>query len=426
MLQGVNDTRGPILEGVVSVNIIKNTLSLSTIETSLTLIQFPTAKSHWTFFVVHFIPDHEFFVRSELAPTVRPLSCFKEKPARAKRGQFANFFKGFKIKKFRFSDFSWWFEDSSYVCAKFGVSSSSRISQSVTHAAVYIWDSPSARWGLRPQAPIWVLANFGDKRNSSKKSLDLFCSSLHSCKGIFRQIEASSDGSPAIGLQRIACKGKKGSVREFFLRGSKVKNSGFQTFPGGLKIPATCVQNLVFPALLEVVSQSVTHAAVYIWDSPSARWGLRPQAPIWVLANFGDKLRAKSHWTFFVVHFIPDHEFFVRSKLAPTVRPLSGFKEKPARAKRGQFANFFEGFKSKKFRFSDFSWWFEDSSYVCAKFGVSSTSRSGLEFVSPISESVSQLHMRLYIYGTRLRLAGGYAPRPPFGCWLISGISVIR
>ncbi|KAG8246265.1 hypothetical protein J6590_088166 [Homalodisca vitripennis] len=34
--------------------------------------------------------------------------------------------------------------------------------------------------------------------------------------------------------------------------------------------------------------------------------------------------RAKSHWTFFVVHFIPDHEFFVRSVLARTVRPLSG------------------------------------------------------------------------------------------------------
>ncbi|KAG8328562.1 hypothetical protein J6590_107510, partial [Homalodisca vitripennis] len=39
-------------------------------------------------------------------------------------------------------------------------------SESVTHAAVYIWDSPSARWGLRPQAPIWVLAKFGDKRSS--------------------------------------------------------------------------------------------------------------------------------------------------------------------------------------------------------------------------------------------------------------------
>ncbi|KAG8289431.1 hypothetical protein J6590_104559, partial [Homalodisca vitripennis] len=25
--------------------------------------------------------------------------------------------------------------------------------------------SPLARWGLRPQAPIWVLAKFGDKRN---------------------------------------------------------------------------------------------------------------------------------------------------------------------------------------------------------------------------------------------------------------------
>ncbi|KAG8274537.1 hypothetical protein J6590_105579, partial [Homalodisca vitripennis] len=80
---------------------------------------------------------------------------------------------------------------------------------------LYIYkDSPSARWGLRPQAPIWVLAKFGDKRSS--------------------------------------------------------------TFPGGLKNPPTCVRNLVFPALLEV-------------DSPSARWGLRPQAPIWVLAKFGDK-----------------------------------------------------------------------------------------------------------------------------------------
>ncbi|KAG8306786.1 hypothetical protein J6590_038717 [Homalodisca vitripennis] len=40
--------------------------------------------------------------------------------------------------------------------------------------------------------------------------------------------------------------------------------------------------------------------------------------------------RAKSHWTFFVVHFIPDHEFFVRSELAPTVRPLSGLQKMPA------------------------------------------------------------------------------------------------
>ncbi|KAG8274616.1 hypothetical protein J6590_103994, partial [Homalodisca vitripennis] len=67
------------------------------------------AKSHWTYFVVHFIPDHEFFVRSELARTVRPLSGLQKMPA---------------------------------------------------------GDSPSARWGLRPQAPIWVLAEFGDKRSS--------------------------------------------------------------------------------------------------------------------------------------------------------------------------------------------------------------------------------------------------------------------
>ncbi|KAG8241201.1 hypothetical protein J6590_073678 [Homalodisca vitripennis] len=316
MLQGVNDTRGPILEGVVSLNIIKNTLSLSTIETSLTLSQLPTryrarkvnfwakiskyfnliafcgqtdgdiAKSHWTFFVVHFIPDYEFFVRSKLAPTVRPLSGFKEKPARAKRGHFANFFEGFKIKKFRFSDFSWWFEDSSYVCAKFGVSSTSRISQSVTYAAVYIWDSPSARWGLRPQAPIWVLAKFGDKRSS-------------------------------------------------------------------------------------VI------------------------------------VRAKSHWTFFVVHFIPDHEFFVRSKLAPTVRPLSGFKGKLQGQNRGHFANFFQGFKSKKFRFSDFSRWFEDSSYVCAKFGVSSTSR--------MSQSVT--YAAVYIWDSP---SARWGLRPQAPIWVLA------
>ncbi|KAG8324301.1 hypothetical protein J6590_095470, partial [Homalodisca vitripennis] len=93
-------------------------------------------------------------------------------------------------------------------------------------------NSPSARWGLRPQAPIWVLAKFGDKRSSN---------------------EASWNGSPAIGLQRKACKGKTGVSSRIFLKGSEVKNSGFQTFPGGLKIPATCVRNLVFPALLEVV-----------------------------------------------------------------------------------------------------------------------------------------------------------------------------
>ncbi|KAG8269547.1 hypothetical protein J6590_105279 [Homalodisca vitripennis] len=94
-----------------------------------------------------------------------------------------------------------------------------------------------------------------------------------------------------------------------------------------------------------------------ILDSPSARWGLRPQAPKVNACKFGDK----------------------RNSTFP------GGLKTPA-----------------------------------------STSRSGLEFVYPISESVSQLHMRLYIYGTRLRLAGGYAPRPPFGCWLNSGISVVR
>ncbi|KAG8247733.1 hypothetical protein J6590_054847 [Homalodisca vitripennis] len=41
--------------------------------------------------------------------------------------------------------------------------------------------------------------------------------------------------------------------------------------------------------------------------------------------------RAKSHWTFFVVHFIPDQRFFVRSELAPMVRPLSGVQKRPAR-----------------------------------------------------------------------------------------------
>ncbi|KAG8335185.1 hypothetical protein J6590_074661 [Homalodisca vitripennis] len=40
--------------------------------------------------------------------------------------------------------------------------------------------------------------------------------------------------------------------------------------------------------------------------------------------------RAKSHWTFFVDNFIPDHEFFVRSELARTVRPLSGLQKMPA------------------------------------------------------------------------------------------------
>ncbi|KAG8254152.1 hypothetical protein J6590_015030 [Homalodisca vitripennis] len=41
--------------------------------------------------------------------------------------------------------------------------------------------------------------------------------------------------------------------------------------------------------------------------------------------------RAKSHWTFFVVHFIPDDEFFVISELALMVRPLSGLQKMPAR-----------------------------------------------------------------------------------------------
>ncbi|KAG8299591.1 hypothetical protein J6590_097115 [Homalodisca vitripennis] len=99
------------------------------------------------------------------------------------------------------------------------------------------------------------------------------------------EIRASSNGSPAIGLQRKGCKSEKCESLPIFLRGLKVKISGFQTFPGGLKVKATCVQNLVFPALLEVV----TYAAVYIRDSPSARWGLRPQAPMMYACKFGDE-----------------------------------------------------------------------------------------------------------------------------------------
>ncbi|KAG8245530.1 hypothetical protein J6590_104178, partial [Homalodisca vitripennis] len=106
--------------------------------------------------------------------------------------------------------------------------------------------------------------------------------------------------------------------------------------------------------------------------------------------------------------FIPDHEFSVRSKLAPMVRPLSGFKEKPARAKRGHFANFFGGYKIKKFRFSDFSWWFEDSSYVCAKFGVSSTSRSGQNCV--VQDLVQHEHSKLKAISNRsLKITCGEA-----------------
>ncbi|KAG8298885.1 hypothetical protein J6590_007485 [Homalodisca vitripennis] len=77
--------------------------------------------------------------------------------------------------------------------------------------------------------------------------------------------------------------------------------------------------------------------------------------------------RAKSHWTFFVVHFIPDHGFFVRSELARTARPLSW--KMPAGMKNARFfGNFLEGFKSKKVRFSDFSSGSYCERYLRAKF----------------------------------------------------------
>ncbi|KAG8338596.1 hypothetical protein J6590_000268 [Homalodisca vitripennis] len=58
---------------------------------------------------------------------------------------------------------------------------------------------------------------------------------LYSTLTFFHQIGASSNGSPAIGLQRNACKSEKCESLPIFLRGLKVKISGFQTFPGGLK-----------------------------------------------------------------------------------------------------------------------------------------------------------------------------------------------
>ncbi|KAG8250887.1 hypothetical protein J6590_092726, partial [Homalodisca vitripennis] len=54
-------------------------------------------------------------------------------------------------------------------------------------------------------------------------------------------------------------------------------------------------------------------------------------------------------------HFIPDHEFSVRSELAPTVRPLSGLQKMPAGVKNARFfGNFFEGLKMKILTFRDF------------------------------------------------------------------------
>ncbi|KAG8277275.1 hypothetical protein J6590_046018 [Homalodisca vitripennis] len=152
-------------------------------------------------------------VESELALTVRPLSGFKEKPARVKSAKVCQFFEGFKSKNIRFSDFSRWFEGKSYVRSKFGVSSTSRS-------------------GLEFRIPYQSITPFPTND--------------------FSQIRASSNGSPAIGLQRKACKSEKCESLPIFLRGLKVKISGFQTFPGGLKVKATCVQNLVFPALLEI------------------------------------------------------------------------------------------------------------------------------------------------------------------------------
>ncbi|KAG8279542.1 hypothetical protein J6590_102711, partial [Homalodisca vitripennis] len=48
-----------------------------------------------------------------------------------------------------------------------GVALSSMKASTIIIASAYLYKySPSARWGLRPQAPIWVLAKFGDKRSS--------------------------------------------------------------------------------------------------------------------------------------------------------------------------------------------------------------------------------------------------------------------
>ncbi|KAG8303081.1 hypothetical protein J6590_018545 [Homalodisca vitripennis] len=95
--------------------------------------------------------------------------------------------------------------------------------------------------------------------------------------------------------------------------------------------------------------------------SPSARWGLRPQAPKVNACKFGDKRN---------------------SVTAPTVRPLSGLQKMPAGVKNARFfGNFFEGLKMKNSHFSGFSWWLHVESYLCTKFQVSNSSGSRLELV---------------------------------------------
>ncbi|KAG8295511.1 hypothetical protein J6590_078527 [Homalodisca vitripennis] len=55
---------------------------LSNIRAFCRLTMEDRAKSHLAFFVDHFIPDYKFSIRSELAPTVRPLSGLQKRPAR--------------------------------------------------------------------------------------------------------------------------------------------------------------------------------------------------------------------------------------------------------------------------------------------------------------------------------------------------------
>ncbi|KAG8273216.1 hypothetical protein J6590_025650 [Homalodisca vitripennis] len=177
------------------------------------------AKSHWTIFVVHFIPDHEFFVRSELAPTVRPLSGLQKMPAGVKNARFlGNFFEGFKSKKVRFSDFSSESYYKRYLHAKF---------QSVSHAAVYIWDSPSARWGLRPQAPFWVLAKFGDERKFPGGGLML--PGVKTSEGYLVIPETSQGGGNSLG--GLMLPGVKTSGGYLVIPGTSQGGRGFNVTP---------------------------------------------------------------------------------------------------------------------------------------------------------------------------------------------------
>ncbi|KAG8260508.1 hypothetical protein J6590_095502, partial [Homalodisca vitripennis] len=151
------------------------------------------------------------------------------------------------------------------------------------HMRLYIYkDSPSARWGLRPQAPMMYACKFGDKRYSGKGGL--CCRILSPTCGLGSKELGKKDctnDSHAIGLQRKACKSEK----------CETATNGSAAIEPGRSLHSRLT---IFPQIRASSNGSPAiglqrKACKSEKDSPSARWGLRPQAPMMYACKFGDK-----------------------------------------------------------------------------------------------------------------------------------------